>query len=32
MSVDLERLRASLLSEPADGDFVQEGWRGKVCR
>ena len=24
MSVDLERLRASLLSEPADGDFVQE--------
>ncbi|HEX9195581.1 MAG TPA: CoA pyrophosphatase [Azonexus sp.] len=24
MSVDLERLRASLLSAPADGDFVQE--------
>jgi len=24
MSVDLEQLRASLLSEPGDGDFVQE--------
>ena len=24
MSVDLERLRASLLNAPADGDFVQE--------
>ena len=24
MSVDLERLRASLLSAPAEGDFVQE--------